>query len=114
MPCAHNYYLASVERRKDRFMTLLEISEIGHGDVHIHVVKPQSETLPPNTNASIGLGTGDVRIHVVAQQTASSAETTTGTSILELISKFVTAILGMFEVLEAAPAMLTLVCTVIL
>lgn len=95
-------------------MALVEISEIGHRDVHIHIVTPQSENPAANGSANGGLGNGDVRIHVVTQQTASSAEATTGTSILELISKFVTAILGMFEVLEAAPAMLTLVCTVIL
>ena len=88
-------------------MTKVEISEPGTRNIRIYV-----ETHPTQQVAE--LSNGNIHIHLEGHPTEKSAEGTEGGSLLELLSKFVAALLGMLEVLEAASPVLTLVCAAII
>ena len=88
-------------------MMTVKISEPGSPNIHICVETHATET-------SAGPGTGDVYIHLTDCPAEKSAEGATSSSLLELIGTFVTAIVGMLEVLEAAPAVIAVICAVLL
>ena len=88
-------------------MTTVEISEPGNRHIRIYVETHPTEKLAESSG-------GNVHIHLEGQPTEKLAEGTASGSLIELLSKFVAAILGMLEVLEAAPPVIALVCAVVL
>ena len=84
-------------------MTTMEISEPGNRHIRIYV---QTHAMEKGVEPL----SGNIHIHLEGRPTEKAAEGSEGGSLLELLRKFVAAILGMLEVLEAAPPVITLVC----
>jgi hypothetical protein len=84
-------------------MTTMEISEPGNRNIRIYVQTHAMEKVVEPLS-------GNIHIHVEGGPREKAAEGSEGGSLLELLRKFVAAILGMLEVLEAAPPVIALVC----